>query len=341
MFKKLQTAGIFLISIGLFFQSFGIALAQSGAFLSVDPESVKIGVSQVFSTDIIVDSGSNQVGGVGVILHYDKDYLSVDHIETGDTFSDYPLAASDDSQGKVAISGVVGSPSQLVSGAFAVGKIFWRALKIGTTQVNFDYQPGSTTDSNVAVTNGSGDALSGVSNLSVEIVNDPQPNGISEEAQATATPTSTPSPTPQTFIGRVGSIFNSLIGRSEPTPDPTAPIIGQAPKTSFNELPEEQSIQGESPLLAVVIVVLVSLVVVMIIVFLIKLVKRGKGGGKGGSGKVMNPQEIEHVAASAPAPLQPQAPTPPPPAPVSPTVPKQTTPAIQPKQESSPVIERR
>lgn len=165
--KRLFTV-ITLFFAGLI--SFTSATAQgSGAELSLTPSSQDVEVGQTFTTDLVVETGDNQTGGVGAIISFPSDRLEVVSIETKPVFPDYPLSEYDNGTGTVKISGIVQSLDQLVSGQQTVATIQWKAKRGGSAEIAFQFSPGSTTDSNVAVTTGNGDALSSVQNATVNI----------------------------------------------------------------------------------------------------------------------------------------------------------------------------
>ncbi len=296
--NKLLHGRIFTIALVLLFlTNTPFAHAQTGASLSTDPQSVIIGINQLFSTNIVVDTGENSIGGVGAILLYDPQVLVVDHIETDTTFDDYPLAAFDNDTGRVSLSGVVGSPDALVKGVKNVGKVFWKAVGLGDTTVKFDYTPESTTDSNVAVTTGNGDALSSVSELSVTVVEEPQSGGIVEDTsggdggETTVIAESQPEPTQRPFLARVGSFVNRVLGRPEEQPqiDAYAPLTAQAPKTTFTETTSvEQSGTPQDSLAALLPVIGALLLGVVLLVIVVSILKRRKGGGTPPAAHVSN-----------------------------------------------------
>lgn len=249
--------------------------AQSGASLNVDPSEKTIGVGQYFSTDIIVNTGDNKIGGAGAILLYDPMLIQVDRIETGTSFDDYPLAAYDNESGRLAVSGIVGSPDKLLSGVSKLGTVIWKAVSLGETTISFDFQEGSTTDSNVAVTVGSGDALSSVSTLNVNIVSDPQPGAMtytemSESSSSNSEYIAESAPTG--FFESVRDSFSHLFGIEEPVEiDPYAPITKSDPKTSFSSN-STASVDSSSilPLLAVVGLFIILIVSIFAFAYILK-----------------------------------------------------------------------
>lgn len=146
---------------------------SAGATLSFSPSSLTTPLNQSFTASVIVDTAGFSTGGVGTIIRYDPFVLSAVAITTNSIFADYPLAAIDKQKGKISISGISSSNYNLFSGKDTFAVIEFVGVNPGKSIVSFDFIPGSTTDSNVAITYGNGDVLGAVSNLSVVVTSTP------------------------------------------------------------------------------------------------------------------------------------------------------------------------
>ena len=247
--------------------------AQSAARLSFNPGSIKSANGETFVVEIMVNTGGSDVGGVGAKINFDPSMLQVLSITPGNLFGDYPIATIDNSLGKLSISGIVSSANNLYNGAGVFAQIEVKVIGTKSTQMVFDFTPGQTRDSNVAVTYGNGDALASVGSLQVLIDNSvPQPpasnvpNSVAQTQPISGQSSSAPSSTTEESVvnqaGRmnteavamqatpskgfldkiIGSFSNFLVsvGLKEPEPefnqdiDPYAPIGQQPPITDPN-----------------------------------------------------------------------------------------------------------
>lgn len=240
--------------------------AEPGLYFS--PSSLTVSKGNTFTTNIILDTEENKVGGAGAKIIFNSDILEVDSITSGAIFDDYPSTTFDNSQGKITISGISSSPNNLYVGRGTFASITFRAKATGNTTVLFDFTPGSTTDSNIAVSFGNGDILNAVGTLSITV----EDSGIGN--------ISLPSPTSTHLV------YQPIRPTSIPL-DPYAPIISQVPITDPNQKQSTKSFtfisskipkqigEAVSPFAFVVGFVVITLGVVVLII-IIKLRKKKK-----------------------------------------------------------------
>lgn len=133
-----------------------------------------------FTVSIIVDTADQPINGAGAKITFDPAYLQGVSIQPGTIFANYATTSIDNATGKIVISAISNSLSDSFTGLDSLATITFRVVKTGLTNANFVFTPGSTTDSNLAVTTGNGDILERVNTLQVV----PQ----------TGKPTSTPKP---------------------------------------------------------------------------------------------------------------------------------------------------
>lgn len=201
-----------------------------------DPNLIYIAKNETFDAQIVIDTGNAEVGGAGTIIHFDPEVLSVVNIVPGTIFADYPTASFDNAGGLVRLSGVVSSPTTLYKGSGNFGKIKLQGKKAGSTKLTFEFAPGSTTDSNIAVTYGDGDILDHVGELTVIVTQAEVTPKVT--APLTSQPEETPTEEPQKkgLLTKILEFFGFETDSSKDEEaaviDPTAPLISQAPNTN-------------------------------------------------------------------------------------------------------------
>ncbi len=214
---------------------------------SFSPSSATIEVGRLYSAEVMLDSVGQSVAGAGAKITFDPQIISVASIQPGTIFGDYPMASFDNNSGEIFISGIASSSRNLFAGRGVFATISFKGIALGTTTVQFVFVPGSTTDSNIAVTYGSGDILGKVYNLEVNVVasgvqtvGEPTQGSIPTQVVATqATATPTPAPSESFFswlLERLGlkqktaepQVSSELRPTSQPL-DPHAPLTLQEP----------------------------------------------------------------------------------------------------------------
>lgn len=187
---------------------------------SLEFEPVQLTVYQdvPFTANLIIDTASQPAFGVGARLLYDPSQVTIEQITTTDIFSQFPTVSSDNQVGTAFISGISSSLNQSFTGRAVFATLTITAHMPGTTSINFLFEPGSTTDSNIAVTFGNGDILAQVIPLQLTVVN---------QTTATATPIPSPSPSSASLNFTV-----SLQGYSSTTPVSTIRFKYQTPNSN-------------------------------------------------------------------------------------------------------------
>ncbi len=138
--------------------------------LEFNPSTVNNQIGAPFTVSIMVDTAGYSSGGVGTIINYDPFMISATAIETGTIFTDYPMSSINNERGKITISGIAASADHLFSGSGEFARITFKPNQLGSSDISFLFQPGSTTDSNIAVTFGNGDILTKVNGLKTNAV---------------------------------------------------------------------------------------------------------------------------------------------------------------------------
>lgn len=165
--KKLTISIIFLIFITVI-NFIRPVPAYAAASLSLSPASSTKAVGNTFSVDIVVDTGGDAIGGVTAILTYDTTRLQAQStaLTPGPIFgtSVSPFTNSiDATTGQIRYdSGTLGTA---YTGRGTLATMTFRAIAVGTAQVNFTFNPSSTTGTSlVAAATGPTNLLTTVNN---------------------------------------------------------------------------------------------------------------------------------------------------------------------------------
>ena len=172
------------------------------ASFSLSPASAIKSVGDVFSVDIVLDTGTDAVSGATAILRYDITKLQVQdddgaaagiQIKQGAIFNQTPLTNSvDTTAGQVRYdSGSLGSS---YTGRGTMATIRFRAMTTGAATVSYVFDPNSTTDTSLVA------AASGPTNLLTTVQ-----DGTYTISTASATTTTTPVLLP------TGAVENTLM----------------------------------------------------------------------------------------------------------------------------------
>ena len=126
-----------------------IALAANASLTFSQPPS-NIPVGSTFKISVNVFSAGIPTLGTDAVITYDNKMLEVVKIDPGNAYPLVPdnLLDIDNVMGKSRFSGTVdlGKP---IPAEGAMGYVYFRAEKEGSTQINFDWRPGATNDSNI------------------------------------------------------------------------------------------------------------------------------------------------------------------------------------------------
>ena len=171
----IQYKGKLAIQDSLFSQ--GQRKAQ--ASLSLKPRTIRVRSGQTFNLTVMLNTNSTDTSGVGSIIHFNPQYLSVKNIVSGKLFGLYPAKEANNYLGEVKISGVSfdpanGKPSKAFSGQgkFATIEFLVKPVsKKELLEVSFEFlNQGNTTDSNIMDAKTAKDILSKVENCQLEIL---------------------------------------------------------------------------------------------------------------------------------------------------------------------------
>lgn len=120
--------------------------AEEGAILSLDPSQKVVTVGEEFEVSLNLNTGGVETSGADVIISYDPDILEVVQIRPGILFQKYPVSEAKD--GKIGFSAAA-VPPQAFSGKGTLAYLKFKALSPGTDFLQFAFEKGVTSDSNV------------------------------------------------------------------------------------------------------------------------------------------------------------------------------------------------
>ncbi len=134
-------------------------IEKSDVTLSLITNSSKIKLGQIFDVEVRLDTNNVKIDGVDLYaLRYDPGVLAVvdaDQSQSGVQISPaglLPIVAYnkvDEKSGSIRFAQVTGGGSTF-SGRGRLATIKFQTLKKGNTSLSFDFEPGDTTDTNVA-----------------------------------------------------------------------------------------------------------------------------------------------------------------------------------------------
>lgn len=117
------------------------------------------------TADIMLSSDA-KIRGTDVVILYDPKMLTNPTVKAGSIFDNYPFNYSDQSKGRIFISGIK-KDNEGFAGEGLFGSITFTVLKKGSTSIKFQFIQGQTTDSNVLQISTGADILTEVSNLEI------------------------------------------------------------------------------------------------------------------------------------------------------------------------------
>lgn len=266
--KRLKYSFFVAMFLLLVHASQSTVFAQSLDFV---PKTESVNTGENFTVSIAVDSKGKKAAGVGAELIYDPGYLAIVSVSPGKLFTDYPEASFDNKTGRADISGIVLSEDQQITGYGIFADVTFVAKKAGTSKVNFDFTPGATNDSNIAVTYEPGDILAEVGTLTVtaagtSVVTD-YPQSSLEEGAVQLTGEGATKP-----LNFVDKILISLGFKDEPVPTTPNTDPSQSQSSTTREGMSSQS----SSVLKVALIVVFVILFFLLIYLIFKAIKNRK-----------------------------------------------------------------
>lgn len=145
-----------MLTAALFFRVFtSFAYASGGSSLpsvAFSPGSGFTGVGEEFWVDILVNTAGQNSLSTRVVFEFDPSYFEVTKVERTNMYCNYPTGAAEygvsNDSGYVIITGYCSSSYTNTSVPERFATVYFRALRIGDTNLNFRYNgadsPGNT-----------------------------------------------------------------------------------------------------------------------------------------------------------------------------------------------------
>ncbi|OGE80604.1 MAG: hypothetical protein A2660_00775 [Candidatus Doudnabacteria bacterium RIFCSPHIGHO2_01_FULL_45_18] len=136
-----------------------VRISQGQANLSLDPQQATVTVGDIFSVDVVLDTGDKPVDGVDIYsMHYDPSILQVlddnpakagKQILSGKILEINAANIVEEKTGSIKFAQVSDFGTNF-TGRGILATIHFKALNPGTAYLKFDFTKGSTIDSNAA-----------------------------------------------------------------------------------------------------------------------------------------------------------------------------------------------
>lgn len=133
------------------------------ASLSVSPGNITVTNGQEFQINVVLNTEGADIVAVDAVIDYDPAMIEIVSITQGSIFSAYPVKTF--ANGEIRISALDSTFSSPYNGSGTLATVRARGLQVGTTNFNFVFTSGSTTDSNVVEEGTSSDLLDQTSGL--------------------------------------------------------------------------------------------------------------------------------------------------------------------------------
>ncbi len=134
------------------------SVALPSLALSPEREDYVFSAGQTYPVGILLDSGSDEIDGVDVVILFDPTKVKVasSEITNAGLLEQVSLNKIDNVNGKIRFSALTFTPKK-VNGI--LGSFRFQPLTTGEVSFAFDFKPGATVDSNVARHGSASDAL--------------------------------------------------------------------------------------------------------------------------------------------------------------------------------------
>jgi hypothetical protein len=140
---------ILLVVFGLSGISFLHRASAGSATLSLSPTAQTVGLNQTFTVNVNLDTAGGRVDGVDIYsLHFSPSVLQVVQVLPGNLFANTVVNSVNNSTGVISFA-QTSAGGTYFSGSGVLAQITFRSMARGSSNVTFDFTPGSTTDTNV------------------------------------------------------------------------------------------------------------------------------------------------------------------------------------------------
>lgn len=125
--------------------------AWQGAALSIVPAEGTIPVGDSVFVKINLDTDSLATDGTRVVLRFDPQKIQVEEVNPGTIYSTFPVQEINNEEGRVVLSGIIAPNETPFQGSSTFATLKLKGVNTGNAALNFEFVPGVTTDSNVAL----------------------------------------------------------------------------------------------------------------------------------------------------------------------------------------------
>lgn len=124
------------------------SLCGGGSKLQLSTQDQSLEVNKPFTATISLDTRGCEVDAVDTIIQFDPGEFEITDIKTTEDFSTYPLKKIDNKQGEIKISGLA-DINKPISGSLKLAELTIIPLESQEIELNFEFEKGSTVDSNI------------------------------------------------------------------------------------------------------------------------------------------------------------------------------------------------
>lgn len=145
-------------------------LQKAQLSLVTDKSVFKVG--ETVPVEVKLYTGGHTTGSTDIVIKYDPQFLVLEDqggIIPGKIYPQYPALEVMKDKGLIGISGYNPEKGGMFSGVGSFATLNFKALKEGKTPLTIDFQEGSTSDSNVVLSDSAEDILGSVLNTDINI----------------------------------------------------------------------------------------------------------------------------------------------------------------------------
>lgn len=145
--------------------------SQRQASLTLKTASNQVVANETFVVDINLNTKNEEVDGVTLYINFDQTLLQVVDPQPLRGLDIFPLVLTNEQEnGRIIYRAVANPTGPFFKGEGQVASVTFKAKRAGSAQIKVDFNPGSTTETNIASHNVPGtDILNNVQDLKIEI----------------------------------------------------------------------------------------------------------------------------------------------------------------------------
>lgn len=147
-----------------------VAPQLTGGSMSLSANKTELKIGDTVSVAVLFNSGGHTLDGADLIVKFDPKVLEVfkNGLLKGQAFDEYPLLVVDQKAGLISISGI-NTVKKDLKGTGVLANIVFTAKAKGQTNLTVNFEPNSTSDSNLVEAGTAKDILEKVYNLGLNV----------------------------------------------------------------------------------------------------------------------------------------------------------------------------